>query len=135
MNPEYQQQMAKLKEDDKKANTLCIISVLCTLVGYVLIPIFGGIKVPDYLTDSLPGDFTSFVENVRNATSAAVGLMAWALQIAGFVIMIVARVKYPKNTFAKVLMWIYIVNVVISVIAVVLLVGTCIYIASQCRGF
>ncbi len=135
MNPEYQQQMAQLREDDKKANTLCLISIACTILGYILVPMFGGVRLPDFVNDAIPVELDGFVETVQGATSMAVGLIAWLGQIAGFVLMIIARVKYPKNTFAKVLMWIYIVSIVLWVLAVILLIASCMYCASQCSGF
>jgi hypothetical protein len=46
----------------------------------------------------------------------------WAIcGIAGFILMIVARVKSPKYVFAKVVMWIYIVLISLRVIGVLLI--------------
>ena len=39
--------------------------------------------------------------------------------ITGIVLMIVARIKYPKSIFAKVLMWLYIIVLLIAVIVFV----------------
>lgn len=40
--------------------------------------------------------------------------------IASIILMIIARVKYKKNKFAKVLMWIYIGEAALAVVTVVL---------------
>lgn len=46
----------------------------------------------------------------------------WAIcGIAGFILMIVARVKSPKYVFAKVVMWIYIVLISLRVLGVLLI--------------
>lgn len=37
--------------------------------------------------------------------------------LAGLVTMVVGRVKYPKNTFLKVVMWIFIINIILAIIA------------------
>ena len=44
--------------------------------------------------------------------------------------MIVARVKYPKSTFAKILMWVYIVLFILAIVAAVLIVAACFYTCS-----
>ena len=48
--------------------------------------------------------------------------------------MVVVRVKYPKNTFGKVLMWIYIVEIILAIISVVLLFLMCMACANSIDG-
>ena len=47
------------------------------------------------------------------------------LSIAGLVLMIVVRVKYPKNTFGKVLMWLWITMFVIALFYLVTIIIAC----------
>ncbi len=92
-------------EDDGKANTLCIISLAL---------IFGG-PIINYLLNLMIG------------TNKSIGILGSAASTAAFVLMIIARVKYPNNTFAKVLMWIYIalavIGIILVIIAIVFLAG------------
>ena len=50
---------------------------------------------------------------------------AGTLPIAGIVLMIIGRVKYPNNKFLKVVMWIIIVAAIITCIAAVIFLVTC----------
>ena len=52
--------------------------------------------------------------------------------LAAIVLMIVARVKYPKNKLAKVVMWIYIALFAIGIIGSVLLILACAYACRNC---
>ena len=92
-------------EDKKNADMLCVISLICT---------FGG----------------SLVTAVFPPAAAITGIMP----LAGLILMIVARVKYPKSTFAKVLMWLYIVLYVMAVLAVILMVYALVIACTNCPG-
>jgi len=46
--------------------------------------------------------------------------------ITGIVLMIVARIKYPKSIFAKVLMWLYIIVLLIASIVIAYCIVSCI---------
>ena len=48
------------------------------------------------------------------------------------VIIIYVRVKYPKNTFGKVLMWIYIVMFVLYIITMAVIIIACGIACSAC---
>lgn len=54
--------------------------------------------------------------------------------VAGIVVMIVGRVKYPKSIFLKVVMWIIIVATILTVIAIILLVLLCTAMCAMCSG-
>ena len=56
-----------------------------------------------------------------NLISSVVGLSS----IAGIVIMIIVRIKYPQNTFGKVLMWVYIVEYILLIILGIVIVIAC----------
>ncbi len=54
--------------------------------------------------------------------------------IAGYVFVVIALVKYPKNTFAKVLLVIYVIEIVFMVIVAVIAIIACATILSSCFG-
>ena len=128
-NMNQQINMNQQQEDDKKANLLCIISIVCAVGKYVVLFLFA------LFAEVLNGAGAYGVLDLMN--SIAGGTFA-LISIAALVLMIVARVKYPKNVFAKVLMWVYIaiiivyvVGFIISVFACSMAFATCV---SSCRG-
>ena len=108
----------------KKGNILCFISLGLQLIPYVTSGIIGA------LTDS----FNDLMNNsdISSITSGLVSMLMGGSYIASWVFMIIARVKY-KNTFSKVLMWIYIGMLAASVIAVIVLIAMCYYMCKDCN--
>ncbi|PWJ70362.1 hypothetical protein B0O40_0192 [Ruminococcaceae bacterium R-25] len=49
-----------------------------------------------------------------------------AAYIAAWILVIIARTKY-KNTFSKVLLWIYIGTLVLGIIALVVVIAFCLF--------
>ena len=128
-NVNQQPNVNQQQEDDKKANLLCILSIVCAVGKYVVLFLFA------LFAEVLNGAGAYGVLDLMN--SIAGGTFA-LISIAALVLMIVARVKYPKNVFAKVLMWVYIaiiivyvVGFIISVFACSMAFATCV---SSCRG-
>ncbi len=80
-------------KDKNNADLLCFLSLICT---------FGG------------GIITALIPPL----AAVSGL----IPLAGLVLMIVARVKYPQSKFAKVLMWLYIVLYILAIVGVFIFV-------------
>ena len=54
--------------------------------------------------------------------------------IAAWVLVIIARVKYKKNTFSKVLLIVYIILLALAVIGLVIIIATCASIVKHCPG-
>lgn len=75
------------------ANTLCTISLVCFVFPILL-----------YIL-TIPFTYNT---NGKDALPILINLTGTMSSIAALVLMIVARVKYPKSTFANVLMWVYI---------------------------
>ena len=98
--------LEKDKEDEKNANLLCVISLILYFGSGTISGIFA-------VLSSVSGTYIS----------SFTGLCP----LAGIVLMIIARVKYPKNKFAKILMWIYIILTLISIIAVIIVIAACVY--------
>ncbi len=96
-------------EDNKKANKLCIWSLILYFAAPILFVLF------DVIIALLLKD------------SNMIGISAFSVlcRIAGFVLMIVAKIKYPKNKFANILMWIYIgliaAGFVMGILAVIII--------------
>lgn len=106
-------------EDKKKAHNLCWISLILmyglSAIRFVLAKI-GAARLLLSASDSL---------------DTIAGLTA----IAAFIIMIIVRVKYPKNVFGKVLMIIYIVQIALAVLGFFLLAAMCGSALRNCRGY
>ncbi|WP_294479505.1 hypothetical protein [uncultured Ruminococcus sp.] len=100
--------MEESPEDKKRANTLCLISLILghglSLFSYILTQIF------DMHTYSIFG---------------TAGLIA-------FILMIYVRVKYPKNKFGKVLMILYIVEIIIAIIVLIAIIAACASCLNDC---
>ena len=117
---------AEQSERRKKANILCIISLVCQFAPEIISGVFSGIlqSVDDFASNSS-------LEPLTYVSSIIVG----GTYIASWVLMIIARVKYKESKFAKVLMWVYIGILAASIIAIILVVAMCAYLLKDCRGF
>lgn len=118
-------------EDERKANIFCIASLICVFLPRVLQ--FLGYLLFGTLLQQV-GRESVLYDRISGALSAF-GIL---FLIAGIVLVIYVRVKYPKNIFGKVLMWIYIVLAVLILIAfIVMLVActlACSYLIETCQG-
>lgn len=101
----------------KRANLICIIST-CLMVAPFFLFFFWAM---------FHGDNFKFLDNI---ILSIIGI----LPLASIVLMVFVRIKYPKNTFGKLLMWAYIALVVIAVLLIVALIAFCYYIIESCRG-
>ena len=115
-------------EDKKKGNFWSWISLACFAGGFVvdaLIAVFMGVL--NSITYNLTS--TANVSEMTNAASEAFiaigGCVSILLAIAALVIMIYVRVKYPKNVFGKVLMWVYIVLFAMYIIFMAVVIIAC----------
>ncbi len=135
-NPQYNQDMymdqqAMIERDKREGNPLCWISLSCAILSRIVPAI-----MYTFNRDRLSNLFTGAAHYLNGIASGmyfmglAVGPL---LSIAAFILMIIARVKYPTNTFAKVLMWIYIVIIGLGVLAFVLIFFFLLAFASTCE--
>lgn len=94
------------KEMNKKANVMSGISLALK-----------------YLPSLFIGFFMQFF-NLFSESAVYDGIIALSMlaviasYIASFVLMIIVRVKYPKNIFGKVIMWIYIGELILGILAI-----------------
>lgn len=119
MNYNNQMQMGiQNQHNNKTATILCIISLICCYGPYLLELIFSTVFV------GVVGDN----EVINNAFTVIVGILQVLTiigVIASIVLIVIVRVKYPTNTFGKILMWIYIVQFVVFLIATVVTIIAC----------
>lgn len=100
---------------NKEVTYLCFASLACWLLGNFLL--FGD--------NLLSKAFGSFYTTVLMPSS---GLFI----IAAYVVDIIAAIRYPKNVFSKVLLAIYILEIVLIVIAIIATIVFCISIIPGC---
>ena len=103
-------------KDRKNANLLCIISLICGFGPSIITALFKLLGIPDVLS---------------NIFMYSDGF----LTLAGIVLMIIDRVNYPQSKFAKVVMWIYIVLLILFVIGIILLIIFIGLLAYSCSGY
>ena len=120
--------LVETPEDKKKGNFWSWISLACFAGGFVvdaLMAVFMGVL--NSITYNLTS--TANVSEMTNAASEAFiaigGSVSILLAIAALVIMIYVRVKYPKNIFGKVLMWVYIVLFTMYIIFMAVVIIAC----------
>ncbi|MBP5269014.1 MAG: hypothetical protein J6Z29_10710 [Ruminococcus sp.] len=95
-------------EDKKRANNLCLISLI---LGH-------GLSLFSYI-------LTQIIDMHTYSIFGTAGLIA-------FILMIYVRVKYPKNKFGKVLMILYIVEIIIAIIALIAIIAACASCLNDC---
>ena len=99
-------QSMQSKQENKIANLLCILSLIFG---------FGSGIIEIFFLDLIKN------ESIVNTINNIIGIFP----LIGLVLMIVARVKYPKSIFAKVLMWIYIIVISLCVTAFIVIAMAC----------
>ena len=117
--------------EDKKENHLA--NVLCTIsLGlYFGMPILSFIMYC-FMYGLTEGDFNTAM---ADPFYMMISLLSGLARIAAYVLMIVARVKCPKSTYAKVVMWIYIGLLILGVIGFMILMVTCAGMISACSNY
>jgi len=99
-------------DSNKKVNTLCWISLACLVVPFIL-TVF----------------YSSFLENTameKNEILSGIFEFIFTLaEILGVVLMLYVRIKYPKNIFGKVVMWLYIIALVIIILLIIFVITLC----------
>ena len=115
-------------QDKKKANMWSWISLGC-FVGKGIIElllVFGSGFAYAFIDAADDYDFADVITAFSEAIYAIAACVSGVMFIASIVIMIYVRVKYPKNVFGKVLMWVYIVLIslyIITMAVVVIAIG------------
>ena len=99
----------ELKEDNN-CNILCGISLLLYLASDIIL---------------LP-----LLTNNSDNSSGILGISS----LVGLVLMIIARVKYPKKTFPKILMWLYIAKIIIAIILLIIVCIACVSCVNNAQG-
>lgn len=108
------------EEDNKKATKLGVISI-CMYFGGPVLSYIASLFV------SIIMSAISYSANEAAVLGAAVfsiivGICTFGIRIASWVLMIIIRIKYPNNTFGKILMWVYIGLLALRIFIIVLVV-------------
>lgn len=104
------------RNDDKFANLLCWISLACLIVPFILSPL--GAKILSATSGTAVGGLFSFLNSVFS-------ILFTLARILGVVLMIYVRIKYPRNIFGIVLMWIYIIILILTILFIIFIMVLC----------
>jgi hypothetical protein len=99
-------------EDKKKGNVFGIIALILH---------FG----TPFLTSLLSPIMNTIEKSNYSAISGIVASLIGVGYLSSWVIMIVGRVKYPKNVLCKVTMWIFIITAIMEVVGLILIMAFC----------
>lgn len=134
-----QTNMIETPEDKKKGNMWSWISLGCFVGRIIVDAIMAFASGLVFSVIGASGEFefaevaTTFTEIIYAIGTCISGL----LFIASIVMMIYVRVKYPKNVFGKVLMWVYIVLVslyIITMAVCIIAIGiACVACLNECE--
>jgi hypothetical protein len=134
------------KKDTTAGNTFPILSLVLMVVPLVLEII---LSFATGIMDSLVatgfenelGTIIDVLNSGWQVTVVIAEILFWGARVASVVILIYARVKYPDNIFAKVLMWVYIVFAILALVFFAVMIiscglafGACINEAQSCPG-
>ncbi len=123
MSPQQPQQPAP-NQSRKLELLLCILS-LC--LHFIPSMVSGGLAYLIEEISSVKSDASSVIYSIIYAIGSAGYIASWVL-------MIIARVKFKKSTFAKVLMWVYIGILIASVVLIAVIIISCINALRDCPG-
>lgn len=115
-NYNYDLNAQKEYEDNNNPNArqYCIASLICLIVANITF------ALPHSIFGFL-GDYSRYIYQVN-----------CLIFIAGLILAIIAKVYYPKNKFAKVLIILYIVEIVVALVVMVIVVAACIFTFASC---
>lgn len=119
--PSYSQKPKEKPEDEKAATMMCLISVLCMYATPVVTGIVGR------LCEALPSQEAA---GIVSMVMVSVAGLSW---IASIVLMIIVRVKYRQNLFGKILMWVYIGQLILAIIGCIILFVACAAFVDGCN--
>jgi hypothetical protein len=134
------------QKDTTKGNTFPIISLVLMVVPFVLeiILSFATGIMDSLVATGFENELGTIIDVLNSGwqiTVVIAEILCWGARVASVVVLIYARVKYPDNIFAKVLMWVYIVFAIlvllflaVTIISCGLAFGACINEAQSCPG-
>jgi hypothetical protein len=111
--------MLETIEEKKQGNKFSIISLVLFVCSIIADFLDGALSALHGITTA--NNYGEPLSSIIYLLIIICTIISWALLIAAFVLMIYVRVKYPKNTFGKVLMWVYISVIVIYMIFIIVI--------------
>ena len=119
-------------EEKKKGNFWSLMSLICFVSRFIVnIVIMVLVSGAELMVEAYQ-DLNRITDMISTSSAIIGGGIEILLSIATLVLIIYVRVKYPKNVFGKVLMWIYIV---LFVMYVVIMAAMIIAIGIACGAF
>lgn len=112
-------------EEKKKGNFWSLMSLICFVSRFIVnIVIMVLVSGAELMVEAYQ-DLNRITDMISTSSAIIGGGIEILLSIATLVIIIYVRVKYPKNVFGKVLMWVYIVLFALYIIAMVAFIIAC----------
>ena len=115
--------MQESEEDCRRGNLLAGIG-LGLFVLYLIIS-FGEWGIMEVLDNA---ERTKEAINLAEIVNGFLLLMP----IASFVLMLITRIRYPKNVMGKVLMWVFIVSGILLALFIIAILVTCVACLNEC---
>jgi hypothetical protein len=128
-----------IKKDTTKGNTFPILSLVlmvAPLVLEIILSLVTGI-MDAFVETGFENELGTIIEVLNSSWQVTVviaEILFWGARVASVVILIYARVKYPDNVFAKVLMWIYIIIAVLWIVFWAVVLISCGFAFGACFG-
>ena len=102
----------------------CVASLFCTFA----VPLAAMIILPAMARIFGSGEN----DNTTSIFSSALSTICGLSHLAGWVLMIITRVRFPKNKFGKVLMIVYLSLLALVIVGIVVLIISCIKCLQDC---
>lgn len=116
------------EQSQKRGTLLCLISLACELLPVILTYIV-------YLIfEIFPDIETAIGEKTLDALTNIWEILFVISVLAGVALLIYVRVKYPRHTLGRILMWIYIAFAVLCLVAIVVSMILCYLTCMACEN-
>jgi len=118
--------------DNRKANLLCTISVICELLPFVIL--FGTALVSTVIV----GNDIERIVDILDVFYRVLDMIKGVFVLTGIILVIYVRIKCPENLFGKVLMIVYLIIGMIVCVATIFVnvmcnqVESCIHTCTEC---
>lgn len=127
---EVVQEVSVVKKEEVANNHLA--NVLCS----ISLGLYFGMPLLSFIMYILAYGFSynDSASTIAGLFGSVISIISSLSTIAAYVLMIIARVKCPKSTYAKVVMWIYIVLFAMSLITLIVIIFACAGAVAACAN-
>ena len=121
-----QAQMVHPDNTNPTAKRLCWASLICWILPkFISTAVMSNVFSINYDFDGF--GFYGILFSIGSAVISMMGL-------AAYVLIIIERIKYPQNKFGKALMWVYIVELILFVLAAIVVFAFAAYLLHAIFG-